>query len=69
MQHDIGGQGSHREARTQVPIIKFDTEEEAVAMANDTEYGLASYFYTTVPPPPPPLLPAHRRSGLPERYT
>jgi len=30
-----------------VPVIKFETEEEAVAMANDTEYGLASYFYTT----------------------
>lgn len=30
-----------------VPIIKFETEEEAVKMANDTEYGLASYFYTT----------------------
>jgi succinate-semialdehyde dehydrogenase/glutarate-semialdehyde dehydrogenase len=28
------------------PVFKFDTEEEAVAMANDTEYGLACYFYT-----------------------
>jgi len=28
------------------PLFKFDTEEEAIAMANDTEYGLASYFYT-----------------------
>jgi succinate-semialdehyde dehydrogenase/glutarate-semialdehyde dehydrogenase len=28
------------------PIIAFDTEEEAIAMANDTEYGLASYVYT-----------------------
>ena len=28
------------------PIIEFDTEEEAIAMANDTEFGLASYFYT-----------------------
>jgi succinate-semialdehyde dehydrogenase/glutarate-semialdehyde dehydrogenase len=28
------------------PIIRFDTEEEVVAMANDTEFGLASYFYT-----------------------
>lgn len=27
------------------PIIGFDTEQEAVAMANDTEYGLAAYFY------------------------
>lgn len=28
------------------PIFKFKTEEEAIAMANDTIYGLASYFYT-----------------------
>jgi succinate-semialdehyde dehydrogenase/glutarate-semialdehyde dehydrogenase len=27
-------------------IFKFETEEQAVAMANDTEFGLASYFYT-----------------------
>lgn len=29
------------------PIFRFRTEEEAITMANDTEYGLASYFYTT----------------------
>ncbi|SDC39470.1 NAD-dependent succinate-semialdehyde dehydrogenase [Nocardioides lianchengensis] len=28
------------------PITTFETEEEAVARANDTEYGLASYAYT-----------------------
>lgn len=28
------------------PIFKFSTEEEAIAMANDTEFGLAAYFYT-----------------------
>ncbi len=28
------------------PVFRFTTEAEAVAMANDTEYGLASYFYT-----------------------
>lgn len=28
------------------PVFKFETEEEAVHMANDTEFGLASYFYT-----------------------
>ncbi|MCG8370700.1 MAG: NAD-dependent succinate-semialdehyde dehydrogenase [Proteobacteria bacterium] len=28
------------------PIFKFGTEEEAIAMANDTEFGLASYVYT-----------------------
>jgi succinate-semialdehyde dehydrogenase/glutarate-semialdehyde dehydrogenase len=27
-------------------VIKFKTEEEAIAAANDTEYGLASYFYS-----------------------
>ncbi|GAA4756368.1 NAD-dependent succinate-semialdehyde dehydrogenase [Gordonia alkaliphila] len=29
-----------------VVIVGFDTEDEAVAAANDTDYGLASYFYT-----------------------
>ncbi|APH72161.1 NAD-dependent succinate-semialdehyde dehydrogenase [Aquibium oceanicum] len=29
------------------PVFKFETEEEAVALANDTEYGLACYFYTS----------------------
>jgi succinate-semialdehyde dehydrogenase/glutarate-semialdehyde dehydrogenase len=28
------------------PIIAFDTEEDVLAMANDTVYGLASYLYT-----------------------
>lgn len=28
------------------PVFRFETEAEAVAMANDTEFGLASYFYT-----------------------
>ncbi|WP_426616787.1 NAD-dependent succinate-semialdehyde dehydrogenase [Ralstonia pseudosolanacearum] len=27
-------------------LIPFDTEDEAVAAANDTEFGLAAYFYT-----------------------
>jgi succinate-semialdehyde dehydrogenase / glutarate-semialdehyde dehydrogenase len=27
------------------PLIRFDTEEEAIALANASEYGLASYFY------------------------
>jgi len=28
------------------PVFKFKTEDEAIAMANDTEFGLASYFYS-----------------------
>jgi succinate-semialdehyde dehydrogenase/glutarate-semialdehyde dehydrogenase len=28
------------------PLFRFDTEEQAIRMANDTEYGLASYFYS-----------------------
>jgi succinate-semialdehyde dehydrogenase/glutarate-semialdehyde dehydrogenase len=28
------------------PVVRFSTEEEAIALANDTEFGLASYFYT-----------------------
>jgi succinate-semialdehyde dehydrogenase / glutarate-semialdehyde dehydrogenase len=27
-------------------VTSFDTEDEAVAAANDTEYGLVSYAYT-----------------------
>ncbi len=27
------------------PLFRFKTEEEAIAIANDTEFGLASYFY------------------------
>jgi len=27
-------------------VFKFETEEEVVALANDTEYGLAAYFYS-----------------------
>ena len=27
-------------------LFRFETEEQAVAMANDTEFGLAAYFYT-----------------------
>jgi succinate-semialdehyde dehydrogenase/glutarate-semialdehyde dehydrogenase len=28
------------------PLYRFETEEEAVELANDTELGLAGYFYT-----------------------
>ncbi|AXY02297.1 NAD-dependent succinate-semialdehyde dehydrogenase [Vibrio alfacsensis] len=29
-----------------LPIITFENDEQVLAMANDTEYGLACYFYT-----------------------
>jgi succinate-semialdehyde dehydrogenase/glutarate-semialdehyde dehydrogenase len=29
------------------PLICFDTEEEAITLANASEYGLASYFYAS----------------------
>ncbi len=28
------------------PLFRFKTEEEAIRMSNDTEFGLASYFYS-----------------------
>ena len=28
------------------PIFRFETDEEAVQLANDTEFGLAAYFYS-----------------------
>ncbi|HEY9064459.1 MAG TPA: NAD-dependent succinate-semialdehyde dehydrogenase, partial [Burkholderiaceae bacterium] len=28
------------------PIFAFDTEDEVIQLANDTEFGLASYFYS-----------------------
>lgn len=28
------------------PVFRFQTEQEAIALANDTEFGLASYFYS-----------------------
>jgi succinate-semialdehyde dehydrogenase/glutarate-semialdehyde dehydrogenase len=28
------------------PLIRFDTEDEAIAMANDTEFGLAAYLFS-----------------------
>ncbi|KXZ55521.1 hypothetical protein GPECTOR_2g1070 [Gonium pectorale] len=29
-----------------IPLFRFSTDEEAVLLANTTEYGLAAYFYT-----------------------
>jgi succinate-semialdehyde dehydrogenase/glutarate-semialdehyde dehydrogenase len=28
------------------PLFRFETEDEAIHMANDTEFGLAAYFYS-----------------------
>jgi succinate-semialdehyde dehydrogenase/glutarate-semialdehyde dehydrogenase len=28
------------------PVFKFETEDEAIKMANDTDFGLCSYAYT-----------------------
>lgn len=28
------------------PLFRFDTEDEAITLANDTPFGLAAYFYT-----------------------
>ena len=28
------------------PLVRFKTERDAIAMGNDTEYGLACYFYS-----------------------
>ena len=60
--HELGGtfyeptvlSGSKREMRYATeeifgpvaPVFEFETEEEAIAAANDTDYGLACYFYT-----------------------
>ncbi len=30
-----------------VPVIKFESEEQVIALANDTQYGLASYVFTS----------------------
>ena len=28
------------------PLYRFKTDDEAIKMANDTEFGLAAYFYS-----------------------
>jgi succinate-semialdehyde dehydrogenase/glutarate-semialdehyde dehydrogenase len=28
------------------PLFRFQSEEDVIAMANDTEFGLAAYFYS-----------------------
>ena len=34
-----------------IPLFKFSKDEEAVQLANNTEYGLAAYFFTKVSTP------------------
>ena len=34
-----------------IPLFKFSQDEEAVQLANNTEYGLAAYFFTKVSAP------------------
>ena len=31
---------------TLAPLIRFKTEEDAIRLANDTEFGLSGYFYS-----------------------
>ncbi|MFZ9873285.1 MAG: NAD-dependent succinate-semialdehyde dehydrogenase [Steroidobacteraceae bacterium] len=47
----VGGTPAMRVAREETfgpvaPLFRFDTEEDVIKMANDTEFGLAAYFYT-----------------------
>ena len=37
---------SYPKPQTFSPVVLFDTDEEALTLANDTEYGLISYVYS-----------------------
>ena len=32
-----------------IPLIEFDNDDEVINMSNETNYGLAAYFYTKTP--------------------
>src|SRR5690625_1301945 len=32
--------------RSLTPVFRFHTDDEVIAQANDTEFGLAAYFYS-----------------------
>jgi succinate-semialdehyde dehydrogenase/glutarate-semialdehyde dehydrogenase len=44
--HDVHARG---DLRAVAPVFRFKTEEEAIKLANDTEFGLAAYAYTQRP--------------------
>jgi len=48
--HKTANLGVHQTGRSLTfgpvaPVFRFKTEEEAIRLANDTEFGLAAYFY------------------------
>ena len=43
------------------PIVPFSSDDEAIAAANDTEYGLVAYAFTTRPRPGPAASPKRSR--------
>ena len=43
---DRNAPGVGRDIRTGSAVFRFETEEEAIAIANGTPFGLAAYFYT-----------------------
>ena len=42
----LRGHPGRRDLPTVAPVVAFDTEAEAIELANRTEYGLVAYVYT-----------------------